>query len=79
MSALYSGGTALHGEAPHTGRKVLGVIGAGDVVGGLGKLDTVGDDGAYQGGGLSAGAAAHDMHTRDVGVFVVAFARHSLV
>src|SRR5271166_1591559 len=58
---------------------MFGLGARGDVVGGLGLVVVVGDDGAHQCGGLSAGASAHDVHTGWVGVLVVVFAGHPLI
>ena len=78
--------TRLHGvrtafkETGHPGGEEFLVGVGGDVVSGVGAVVVVGDDVAQQRGGLTAGAAARDVHPGvGVAVFVVAFAGHPLV
>ena len=78
-AAPYSGRPALHSETLHTRWQLLGIAAAGDVVRWLRPRVMVGYDGAYQGGGLSAGIRAHNVHTRRVGVLMVTFTGRPLV
>ena len=62
-------------ETGHPGGEEFLVGVGGDVVSGVGAVVVVGDDVAQQRGGLTAGAAARDVHPGvGVAVFVVAFA-----
>jgi hypothetical protein len=62
--------TRLHGvrtafkETGHPGGQEFLVGVGGDVVSGVGAVVVVGDDAAQQRGGLTAGAAARDVHPR---------------
>jgi hypothetical protein len=59
---LHSVGTAVDEQADHPVGELLGVVRfCGHVVGGAGLLVVVGDDAAYQLGGVAAAAAAHDV------------------
>ena len=66
-------------QPAHPIGQLIAVCRLGDVVGGAGLLVVVGDDGAHELGGVPAGAAAQDVHTWRIGVFVLGFCCSALV
>jgi hypothetical protein len=75
---LYGLGAAVEQAGDPVG-ELLAVSVRGDVVRGVGSVVVVGDDAADELGGVAAGAAAHDMQTVGLGMFVLAFAGEPLV